>query len=182
MNNLVYLARCSHGLSLRSSKSGCSIVFPSIASSVRSHHQTSIKPLLPLVPFYSIQYRYAGHSKWQNIRHTKGANDQRKGVTASKFAIAIKKEATRGPDPKLNPTLAKLIETAIKCGVTKDTINRNIEKAKNVKFVTHTCEILGPGGCFILCNIDAENAGKARQELKAVVKGIASKTNGKIKG
>lgn len=87
--------------------------------------------------------------------------------------MLIKKEATRGGgDVKLNPTLGKLVESALKAGVTKETINRNIERARNVTIKTFTVELLGPGGCIILASIEAENAARARQDVKQILKDI----------
>lgn len=187
MVNIINVARVTYKQSFNASRSTSGSLFgslPLITSSPSQFRTVSSyghhSPLFRLLPVVSITYtskRNAGHSKWQNIRHTKGANDMKKGQIASHFAVAIKKEASsRGTDPKLNPYLAKLIDAAIKAGVTKDTVNRNIERAKNVKYKSFTIELLGPGGCIILCTMDAESVGKARQDVRVILKNISMAT------
>ena len=53
----------------------------------------SLMPLFfkSIAPCSFQQERFAGHSKWQNIRHIKAANDAKKGVAANRFSSLIRK-------------------------------------------------------------------------------------------
>ena len=54
--------------------------------------------------------RWKGHSKWQNIRHTKEANDANRSrlakVYSMKIGVAIRENGNE-MDPERNKTLAK---------------------------------------------------------------------------
>jgi transcriptional/translational regulatory protein YebC/TACO1 len=69
----------------------------------------------------------AGHSRWANIKHRKGAKDKRR----SKLFTRLLKElmmASRigGPDPDANPRLRLAIQNAKGDNIPKDTITRNV--------------------------------------------------------
>jgi len=56
----------------------------------------------------------AGHSKWANIKHRKGAQDKKR---AKQFTRAIKEITVAvkeggGPDPEANPALRNAIQNA----------------------------------------------------------------------
>ncbi|KAH9518544.1 Translational activator of mitochondrially encoded cytochrome c oxidase I [Bulinus truncatus] len=72
----------------------------------------------------------AGHSKWQNIKHIKAANDKIKGQKSSflakKLQILFMKNSEK--DPKLNSELANLIRWARSNNIPNDVIDNTIEK------------------------------------------------------
>ena len=74
----------------------------------------------------------AGHSKWANIKHRKGAQDKRR---AKLFTRAIKdiyvavKES--GDDISSNPRLRTAIQAAKQANMPKDNISRAINKSEN---------------------------------------------------
>jgi len=71
----------------------------------------------------------AGHSKWANIKHRKGAQDKKRGVLFSKLSRAITVAAKVGlPDPDANATLAQAIQAAKDVSMPKDNIERAIAK------------------------------------------------------
>jgi YebC/PmpR family DNA-binding regulatory protein len=102
----------------------------------------------------------AGHSKWKNIQHRKGAQDAKRGKMFSKLgkeiAVAVK---TGGPDIDGNPRLRLAIQNAKGVSMPKDTIERAIAKASGaggVDYVEVTFEGYGPEGVavFVECSTD----------------------------
>ena len=123
----------------------------------------------------------AGHSKWANIKHRKGAQDKKK---AKEFTRAIKDISVAvkeggGPDPETNPTLRNAIANAKGINMPKDNIQRAIKKAsgddaddyQNVSF-----EGYGPNGVamFIECTTDNQN------RTVASVRSIFTKNGGSL--
>jgi YebC/PmpR family DNA-binding regulatory protein len=71
----------------------------------------------------------AGHSKWANIKHRKGAQDAKRAKIFSKLGREIT-VATKmgGEDPDMNPRLRLAIATARGQSMPKDAIDRAIKK------------------------------------------------------
>ena len=71
----------------------------------------------------------AGHSKWANIKHRKGAQDKKRAKLFTKLikevAVAVKEG---GEDPDSNPRLRMAIKNARKASVPKDKIDGAIQK------------------------------------------------------
>ena len=81
----------------------------------------------------------AGHSKWANIKHRKGAQDAKK----SKIFTRIIKELTiatkeGGEDIDGNPRLRTAIQNAKGANMPKDTIERAIKKGGENNSVNYT--------------------------------------------
>lgn len=123
----------------------------------------------------------AGHSKWANIKHRKGAQDKKR---AKQFTRAIKdihvavKEGG-GPDPESNPALRNAISNAKGLNMPKDNIARAIEKASGAeaeRYEAVTFEGFGPHGIafFIECTTDNQN------RTVASVRSIFSKNGGSL--
>ena len=123
----------------------------------------------------------AGHSKWANIKHRKGAQDKKR---AKQFTRAIKditvavKEGG-GADPEANPALRNAIANAKGVNMPKDTIERAIKKASGAdadNYETVTFEGYGPNGIafFIECTTDNTN------RTVASVRSIFSKNGGSL--
>jgi len=71
----------------------------------------------------------AGHSKWANIKHRKGAADAKRGKIFSKIAREITVCARNGGgDPSANITLRSLIQKARSVNMPADNIDRAIKK------------------------------------------------------
>lgn len=123
----------------------------------------------------------AGHSKWANIKHRKGAQDKKR---AKQFTRAIKEISVAvkeggNPDPEANPALRNAIANAKGVNMPKDTIQRAIKKAsgadaENYEMVTF--EGYGPDGIafFIECTTDNTN------RTVASVRSIFSKNGGSL--
>ena len=123
----------------------------------------------------------AGHSKWANIKHRKGAQDKKR---AKQFTRAIKEITVAvkeggGPDPEANPTLRNAIANAKGVNMPKDTIERAIKKASGTdadNYETVTFEGYGPNGIafFIECTTDNTN------RTVASVRSIFTKNGGSL--
>ncbi len=102
----------------------------------------------------------AGHSKWANIKHRKGAQDAKRGKIYTKLVkeitVAVK---TGGADPEMNPRLRLAIQNAKGQNMPKDNVERAIKKASGAggeDFVETTFEGYGVDGVaiFIECATD----------------------------
>lgn len=102
----------------------------------------------------------AGHSKWANIKHRKGAQDKKRSKIFTRLlkeiAVATKEG---GPDPDANPRLRLAIQNAKKANVPKDNINKQIDKgsgADGTNYDEATFEGYAPHGVavFVECLTD----------------------------
>ena len=67
----------------------------------------------------------AGHSKWANIQHRKGAQDAKRGKLFTRLIREITVAARMGgSDPATNPRLRAAIDKALGSNMTKDVIER----------------------------------------------------------
>lgn len=72
----------------------------------------------------------AGHSKFKNIMHRKGAQDKKRSSMFSKLSREITVAAKMGmPDPDMNPRLRAAVNAAKAQSMPKDNIQRSIDKA-----------------------------------------------------
>jgi transcriptional/translational regulatory protein YebC/TACO1 len=71
----------------------------------------------------------AGHSKWANIKHRKGAQDARRGKLFTKLIRLITTAARQsGGDEATNPLLRLAVTKALTANMTRDTIDRAIKR------------------------------------------------------
>ena len=71
----------------------------------------------------------AGHSKFKNIMHRKGAQDKKRAKLFSRLIREISVAAKLGtPDPDSNPRLRTAINNALSSNMSKDNIERVIKK------------------------------------------------------
>ena len=103
----------------------------------------------------------AGHSKWANIRHRKGAQDAKRGKIFTKLIkeITVSVKTGGGPDADSNPRLRAAIQNAKGQNMPKDTIERAIAKASGAgaeDYKEITYEGYGPDGVavFVECATD----------------------------
>jgi YebC/PmpR family DNA-binding regulatory protein len=123
----------------------------------------------------------AGHSKWANIKHRKGAQDKKR---AKQFTRAIKEISVAvkeggGPDPESNPVLRNAISNAKGVNMPKDTIERAIKKASGAdadNYDTVTFEGYGPHGIAIFVECTTDNTNRT----VASVRSIFSKNGGSL--
>ena len=103
----------------------------------------------------------AGHSKWANIRHRKGAQDAKRGKIFTKLikeiSVAVK---GGGADAESNPRLRLALQNARGQNMPKDTIERAIKKASGAggeNYVETTFEGYGPDGVAIFVECATDN-------------------------
>lgn len=122
----------------------------------------------------------AGHSKFKNIMHRKGAQDKKRSNLFSKLSREITVAAKMGtPDADMNPRLRLAINTAKAQSMPKDNIQRAIDKAsagddENYEEVRY--EGYGPGGSAIIVETLTDN----RNRTATAVRTAFSKNGGNL--
>ncbi|MEL6529487.1 MAG: YebC/PmpR family DNA-binding transcriptional regulator [Pseudomonadota bacterium] len=122
----------------------------------------------------------AGHSKFKNIMHRKGAQDKKRSNLFSKLSREITVAAKMGaPDPDMNPRLRLAVNTAKSQSMPKDNIQRAIDKAtagddENYEEVRY--EGYGPGGSAIIVETLTDN----RNRTATAVRTAFSKHGGNL--
>ncbi|MEO1383811.1 MAG: YebC/PmpR family DNA-binding transcriptional regulator [Bacteroidota bacterium] len=103
----------------------------------------------------------AGHSKWANIKHRKGAQDAKRAKLFTKLikevAVATKEG---GPDPDANPRLRMAIKKARKASVPKDRIDGAINKGSGADGTSYdevTFEGYAPNGVAVFVEALTDN-------------------------
>ncbi len=71
----------------------------------------------------------AGHSKFKNIMHRKGAQDKKRAQIFAKLSKELSVAAREGADPEFNPRLRAAVAAAKAQNMPNDNINRAIERA-----------------------------------------------------
>ena len=103
----------------------------------------------------------AGHSKFKNIQHRKGAQDKKRSGLFSKLSREIFVAAKMGmPDPDMNPRLRLAVNAAKAQSVPKENIQRAIDKAiggdaENYEEIRY--EGFGPGGVAVIVEALTDN-------------------------
>jgi len=104
----------------------------------------------------------AGHSKWANIQHRKGRQDEKRQRIWTRCVREIMVAArTGGGDPAANPRLRLAIDKAKAANMPADTIKRNIDKAtgnlEGVNYEEIRYEGYGIGGAAIIVDTMTDN-------------------------
>ena len=114
----------------------------------------------------------AGHSKWANIKHRKGAQDAKRGKIFTKLIreISVAAKAGGGPDPTNNPALRSAIDKALSANMKRDTIDNTIKKAsgtlEGVQYEEVIYEGYGPGGTAVMVNCLTDNRNRTVAEVR----------------
>ncbi len=113
----------------------------------------------------------AGHSKWANIQHRKGAQDAKRGKLFTKLIREITVAARLGgDDPAANPRLRTAIDKALGSNMPKDTIERAIKRgAGNLEGVSYQevrYEGYGPGGVAVMVDCMTDNRNRTVAEVR----------------
>jgi YebC/PmpR family DNA-binding regulatory protein len=112
----------------------------------------------------------AGHSKFKNIMHRKGAADKKKAALFTKLAREIQVAAKTGADPASNARLARAIAAARAESMPKDNIQRAIDKASGAgadDLVELRYEGFGPGGVGVIVEAATDNKNRTASEVRA---------------
>ena len=113
----------------------------------------------------------AGHSKWANIRHRKGAQDAKKGKLFTRIIREISISAKiGGPHLNSNPRLRKAVNDAKSSNMPNQNIERAIKKGAGLLPGMQYEEIIyegyGPGGVAILLNVLTDNKNRSVAEIR----------------
>jgi YebC/PmpR family DNA-binding regulatory protein len=112
----------------------------------------------------------AGHSKFKNIMHRKGAQDKKRAVLFSKLSREITVAARSGlPDPAMNARLRSAVIAARKEGLPKDNIERSINKASAGDADTYEeirYEGFGPGGVALIVETLTDNRNRTATNVR----------------
>ena len=113
----------------------------------------------------------AGHSKWANIQHRKGRQDEKRQRVWTRVVREIMVAArTGGGDPTANPRLRLAIEKAKAANMPADTVKRNIDKAtgnlEGVNYEEIRYEGYGIGGAAIIVDTMTDNRVRTVAEVR----------------
>ena len=123
----------------------------------------------------------AGHSKWANIQHRKGRQDEKRGAAFSKLAKEVTVAAKMGGgDPGFNPRLRMAIDKAKAVNMPKDKIDNAIKKGtgelEGVSYEEVRYEGYGIGGAAVMVDCLTDN----RTRTVADVRHAFSKYGGNL--
>jgi YebC/PmpR family DNA-binding regulatory protein len=113
----------------------------------------------------------AGHSKWANIQHRKGRQDEKRGKVWTRVIREIMVAArTGGADLSANPRLRLAIEKAKAVNLPADTVKRNIDKAtgnlEGVNYEEIRYEGYGVGGVALMVDTMTDNKVRTVAEVR----------------
>lgn len=113
----------------------------------------------------------AGHSKWANIKHRKAKQDASRGKVFTKYIRELVTAAKLGgSDTSSNPRLRAVVEKALSVNMTRDIINRAIQRGAggddndDLKEVTY--EGYGTGGVAVLVETMTDNLNRTVPDVR----------------
>jgi len=114
----------------------------------------------------------AGHSKFKNIMHRKGAQDAKRAKVFNRLAreitVAVK---ASGEDPSMNPRLRLALQNARADNMPKDKIENAIRKGAGTLDTENYDEMryegYGPGGVAIIVEVMTNNKNRTASEVRA---------------
>lgn len=114
----------------------------------------------------------AGHSKFKNIMHRKGAQDVKRAKMFNKLAREISVAAKSGlPDPAANPRLRAAIIAARTQNMPKDRIDRAIKSGSpggdDANYEEVRYEGYGPGGIALIVEALTDNRNRTASDLRS---------------
>jgi YebC/PmpR family DNA-binding regulatory protein len=113
----------------------------------------------------------AGHSKWANIQHRKGAQDKKRGKLFTKLIREITVAAKMGgSDLDANPRLRLAVDKAKAQSMPKDNIERAIKRgageAGGEDFMEIRYEGYGPGGTAVMVDCLTDNRNRTVADVR----------------
>jgi YebC/PmpR family DNA-binding regulatory protein len=123
----------------------------------------------------------AGHSKWANIKHRKGAQDAKRAKVFTRLIRELTIAARQGGgDVDANPRLRSAVTNARGSNMPNDTIERAIKKGtgeiEGMVLEEISYEGYGPGGVALLIECTTDN----RNRTTAEVRHVFTKFNGNL--
>ena len=116
----------------------------------------------------------AGHSKWANIRHRKGAQDEKRGKIFTKLIKEITiSSRLDGGDIDSNPRLRKAVANAKSNNMAAEKIEKAIKKGtgelEGVNYEEVTYEGYGPGGVAIMLDAITDNKNRTVADIRHIL-------------
>lgn len=114
----------------------------------------------------------SGHSKWAQIRRSKGVNDARRGQLFTRLGreIVVAVREGGGGDPNANFRLRMAVQRARDANMPMDNIDRTIKRAmgggEGSQLEEITYEGYGPGGTAMLVQTLTENRNRTVAEVR----------------
>ena len=113
----------------------------------------------------------AGHSKWANIKHRKARQDAKKGAVFTKIIRELTVAAKDGgPIIEDNPRLRLAHDKALSANMTKDTINRAIQRGAGGQEGQNLEEVIyegyAPGGVAVYIKALTDNKNRTVSEIR----------------
>ena len=113
----------------------------------------------------------SGHSKWAQIKRSKGAADAKRGQVFTKLgrelAVAVREG---GPNPDMNPRLRLAMDRARAANMPVDTIDRAVKRAagggEGATLEQITYEGYGPGGAALFVEVLTDNRNRAVADVR----------------
>jgi YebC/PmpR family DNA-binding regulatory protein len=123
----------------------------------------------------------AGHSKWANIQHRKGRQDEKRGKVWTKIIKEVTVAARLGGgDPAINPRLRLAMDKATEVNMPKDNITRAVQRGtgtlEGVNYEEIRYEGYGIGGAAVMVDCMTDN----RTRTVAEVRHALSKMGGNL--
>ena len=117
----------------------------------------------------------AGHSKWANIQHRKGRQDEKRGKIWTRIIREITVAARQGgPDAAANPRLRLAIDKAKAANMPADRIKYNIDKAsgnlEGISYEEIRYEGYGIGGAAIIVDTMTDNKVRTVAEVRHILR------------
>ena len=114
----------------------------------------------------------AGHSKFKNIMHRKGAQDKKRAKQFAKLSKEIMVAAGMGtPDPDMNPRLRTAIAAAKGASMPKDNIERAVKKGSGdidgANYTEMRYEGYGPGGVAVIVETLTDNKNRTASDVRS---------------
>ena len=113
----------------------------------------------------------AGHSKWANIQHRKGRQDEKRGKVWTRVIREITVAARQGgADLAMNPRLRLAVDKAKAVNMPADTVKKNIDKAtgnlEGVSYEEIRYEGYGLGGAALIIDCMTDNKVRTVAEVR----------------
>ena len=112
----------------------------------------------------------AGHSKWANIQHRKGAQDKKRGKLFTKLIRNITVAARAGADLESNQALRLAVDKGKGQSLPKDKIEAAIKRGsgdmEGINYDEITYEGYGPGGVAVLVECLTDNRNRTVADVR----------------
>jgi len=112
----------------------------------------------------------AGHSKFKNIMHRKGAQDKKRAKVFGRLIKELTVAARSSTDPDSNPRLRTALAAARAANMPKDNIERVLKRAEGGEGVSYDeirYEGYGPGGTALIVDAMTDNRNRTASEVRA---------------